>query len=252
MNTTIEMPFDRAYAMQGNCAIELKLDECLARLIAHAKALPVSASTSATRLSLHGSSVPAPKVLSWLNLPALPAFTASVRSHSDGIASPDTALPLSSYAHDDALLEVAKRGSKGAQIVTQPLEGVESEFGGNDAEPGQGGMLPNIECAKGMATHGSPQWQWRKYARSAVQDTRKYASPNERGASLMVDCSVHTNGASSTHWGSSIPVQRGLGVVRTPGIAVGTTASMVGLDGSDSIETEDVRAHGCSNADIVS
>lgn len=178
-----EIPCDRAYAMQGNCAIELKLDECLARLIARAKAVPMSGSASAARLSLNGSTVTAPKVLSWLNLPALPAFTASVRSHTDGIAPSDAALPLSSYAHDDALLEVAKHGSKGAQIVTQPLERSESEFGGNDAEPGQVGMLPAIECTMGMATQGSPQRQWRKYARAAAQDTRKYASANDRGAS---------------------------------------------------------------------
>lgn len=182
--------------MQGNCAIELKLDECLARLIGHAKTVPASSSTAVTRLTSHGSYASAPKVLSWLNLPALPAFTASMRSHSDCAVSLDVAPPLSSYAHDDALLEVAKHGSKGAQFVTQPIDGVANGFGGNDAEPSQGNMVANIGPPLSMAAQGSPHTRWKRHARSGGKDSQQYANLNERGSSLRVDCSVHTNGAS--------------------------------------------------------
>lgn len=185
--------------MQGNCAIELKLDECLGRLIAHAKPVPVSSSTNAVRLSSHGSQSTAPKVLSWLNLPALPAFTASVQSFSDCAKAPDAAPPLSSYAHDDALLEVAKHGSKGAQIVTQPIDEAEDDFGGNDAEPLQDDAMGSSGTATSLAAQGSPSIHRRKHTRPGAKESQKYASLNERSASLRVDCNIHTNGASSTH-----------------------------------------------------
>lgn len=132
-------------AVQGNCAVELKLDECLGRLIAHAKAVPTTSNAVAARATSLGSSAPTPKVLSWLNLPALPAFTASVRTHSDCGGFTDVTPPLSSYAHDAALMEVAKHGSKGAQIVTQPSADV---CGDNDAEPSQGEITTHIGLRK--------------------------------------------------------------------------------------------------------
>lgn len=128
--------------MQGNCAVELKLDECLGRLIESARTLPGNGDTGSNWSPVPGPSA-APKVLSWLNLPTLPAFTATPRTHSDCGAVPVVTPPLSSYARDEALLEVAKYGSKGAQILTKTSVLAEGLCYGNDAEPSQGEVHSN-------------------------------------------------------------------------------------------------------------
>lgn len=162
--------------MQANCAIELKLDECLGRLISRANAMPVADGPSCTRSFANGASsgTPAPKVLSWLNLPSLPAFTARVMSCPDSVVPNELKPPLSSYAHDDALVEVAKNGSKGARILTADADPSSRDVGGNDVEP----PVSVIEPAAIMASSGTTHRQLLKCTRP-VQDTRKLGPASE-------------------------------------------------------------------------
>jgi hypothetical protein len=111
--------------VQGNCAIELKLDQCLHRMMSQVKRQ--ASNGNAARLV----SVPTqqqPRIPSWLHLPALPAFSASVRMWAD--EAEDTrgeALPLSRYVHDDALMEAALHDSHAAQLLTEELNDDEEE-----------------------------------------------------------------------------------------------------------------------------
>jgi hypothetical protein len=105
--------------VQGNCAIELKLDQCLSFLIAQARR-GTSGNLSAGHLAMLTTCTRA-RIPSWLHLPALPAFTESVAMGSmlaaEAQAPEAPAPPLSSYTHDDALREAALRDSHAARFL---------------------------------------------------------------------------------------------------------------------------------------
>lgn len=101
--------------MQGNTAIELKLDQCLGSLISQAKrgASGLSGGNlSAGHLHMLAHYTKA-RVPSWLHLPSLPAFTERARLLSDDDEVSPTP-PLSHYARDEALREVAIHGNSAA------------------------------------------------------------------------------------------------------------------------------------------
>ena len=106
------------HGMQGNTAIELKLDRCLSHLISQAKR-GASGNLSAGHLHMLAHYTQA-RVPSWLHLPSLPAFTERARLLSDDDENAPTP-PLSHYARDDALREVAIHGNRAAAhlLITQ-------------------------------------------------------------------------------------------------------------------------------------
>lgn len=96
---------------QGNTAIELKLDQCLGGLIGQAKR-GASGNLSAGHLQMLAHYTQA-RVPSWLHLPSLPAFTERTRMMPDD-EEDAPAPPLSHYARDEALREVAIHGDSAA------------------------------------------------------------------------------------------------------------------------------------------
>jgi hypothetical protein len=154
---------ERSIGMQGNTAIELKLDKCLCSLISRARR-GASGNLSAGHLHMLANYTKA-RVPSWLHLPSLPAFTERARLLSDEEDDGPTP-PLSHYARDEALREVAIHGNSAAAslLITRHSE--------DNNSPPASTSLVNSPPRPMSPQHGAPDGAASKCAPRRSQHSR--------------------------------------------------------------------------------
>ena len=164
------------HVLQGNCAIELKLDECLSRA---ARTIAQAASSGKLSAQQHNAAMPgavqtqqqrghSSRIPSWMHLPSLPGFVTATIVADTGptpaAAIPEAAAssPAAAAAGTGPLHDAPAAALAPAQAHAQPHAHMRTHAAGgghrsDSAPPGTGGARRGSDSAALPTPHGDPR-----------------------------------------------------------------------------------------------